>query len=137
MATLIADRFLAREASVGLDTAAVELDTAAVGLDIAAVGLDFSRAIPALDLATGAHVRIRIDRAGTRGEQQSWTEHCVRAHADGVLIDFGFIGSSARFEARAPRRERHRQAADESSALVVGWLEHARPLSCRVFTVDE
>ena len=83
MATLIADRFLVSCAS--------ESNAA-------------SDAVAALDLATGARVRLRIDAAGTRAEQQSWTEACTREHAEGALLDFGFIGSTHRFEARAHAR---------------------------------
>jgi transcriptional regulator with PAS, ATPase and Fis domain len=86
----------------------------------------------ALDLATNTRVRLRIDRAGTREEQQAWTESCTRAHAAGVLLDFGFIGSTHRFEARArttaPRPLSGEYATDE----VFEWLEHAGPSSSRV-----
>src|SRR5687768_4407173 len=115
MASLIADRFLCR----------VALGRNAVGL------------LAALDLATGASVRLRIDAAGTRAEQQSWTESCTRAHADGVLLDFGFLGSTQRFEARRnPLGPRQSFCAQEVVAIVE-WLEHARPSSPRILRVAD
>ena len=134
MATLIADRFLSRtpaprpDGSVGLDGSA--------GLD-GSVGLDFSRALHlALDLATGAYVRVQIDPAGTRAEQQAWTESCTRALAAGALVDCGFIGAAHRFEARAQTRVSP-QTCEKTSATVEEWLEHMRPSSSRVLRVPE
>src|SRR5687767_9154294 len=95
MATLVGDRFLCRTRR--------ELN------------VSVTLRLTALDLATGARVRLCIDRAGTRTEQQAWIEWCTRAHAAGGLLDFGFVGSTHRFEARTWRtRRRPRLCADES-----------------------
>ena len=113
MATLIADRFL----------------SCAYG-DVAG--------LVALDLATGARVRLRIDAAGTRAEQQAWTDACTRAHAEGTLVDFGFIGSTQRFEARPQQRPDHVDlVARRDRPTIVEWLDHARPSSSRVLRVAE
>ena len=117
MATLIGDRFLVLRDSAG--------------------GLDFSRATSALDLATGARVRLRVQSAGSRTEQNTWTQACVRAHAEGRLLDFGFIGTAQRFEARGESRGVDRQASARASALVAAWLQHTSPFSSRVISVDE
>src|SRR5687767_15866516 len=98
MATLIGDRFLVLRDS--------------------AVGLDFSRATSALDLATGTRVRLRFQSAGSRTEQNTWTQACVRAHAEGRLLDFGFIGTAQRFEARGESRGVDRQASARASAQI-------------------
>src|SRR5688572_30667633 len=117
MATLVGDRFLCRTRS--------ELNVSA------------TLRLSALDLATGARVRLCIDRAGTRAEQQAWIEWCTRAHAAGGLLDFGFFGSTHRFEARTRTTGlRPRFRADASDAAVE-WLEHARPSSSRVLRVEE
>ena len=116
MATLVADRFLVRTASVGLD---------------------FSRAMHvAIDIATGVRVRLHVDPAGTRSEQQTWTESCTRRLHDGTILDFGFIGAGHRFEARVQTRV-PRQSCEKTSATIVEWLEHMRPSSCRVFRIPE
>ena len=60
----------------------------------------------------------------------------MRGHARGALIDFGFIGTSLRFEARTPRGAPNRPAAGAGWTAVAGWLDHSRPLSCRVLTVE-
>jgi two-component system response regulator HydG len=104
MATLIADRFLIRT----------------------------SASLDALDLATGARVRLRVDAAGTRVEQQAWTEACTREHAEGALLDFGFIGSLQRFEARSSGCEPLHPGCVQTSASVIEWLDHVRPSSSRV-----
>jgi two-component system response regulator HydG len=109
MAALIADRFLRRTAA----------------------GLD------AIDLATGARVRVRVDAAGTRVEQQAWTETCTREHAEGLLLDFGFIGSAQRFEARAHTCPRRQPVCPQAPASVIEWLDHARPSSSRILYLAE
>jgi hypothetical protein len=113
MASLIADRFLVRSGSPAAGTAAA-----------------------ALDLATGARVRLRIDIAGTRVERRTWEAACARAHADGVLLDFGFLGGAHRFEARVRRREQPR-AVVQAPDVLSEWLEHPRPSSPRVLCVEE
>lgn len=91
----------------------------------------------AIDLATGARVRLRIHTAGTRAEQQAWTEACTRAHAEGELIDFGFFGSTYRFEAHGQNREPQASPCAQVCAAVVEWLEHARPSSSRILHLPE
>jgi transcriptional regulator with PAS, ATPase and Fis domain len=113
MATLIADRFLC----------GVEVERNAEG------------ALAALDLATGARVRLTVVAAGTRAEQQSWTESCTRAHADGMLVDFGFLGRAQRFEARRDPPGPRQSLRAQETAAIVEWLEHARPSSPRILRV--
>ena len=113
MATLIADRFLCR----------------------ASVAQGFSPV--AIDLATGARVRLRVDPAGTRAEQQAWAEACAHAQADAALLDFGLIGCTHRFEARTRARDAPQPARAQASAASVEWLEHARPSSPRILHVAE
>ncbi len=117
MATLIGDRFLTR----------VEL------------GPDFRRAGPlvALDLATGTRVRVCIAIAGARAEQQTWTDSCAREHAEGLLLDFGFIGSTHRFEARTEGPGRRQSFCAQGPPAVVAWLEHSRPSSPRILHIAE
>jgi two-component system response regulator HydG len=112
MATLIADRFLVR------------------------TSLPVARVI-ALDLATGVRVRLRIDAAGSRAEQQEWSDACARQYAEGTLIDFGFMGTTQRFEARAHDDEASRPASVATTATVVDWLEHPRPSSSRTLQLAE
>jgi hypothetical protein len=92
---------------------------------------------PALDLATGARVRLGIEPAGTRAEQQAWTDACTRAHAEGTLVDFGFIGERDRFEARPQRGESSSSVRGRRTTAVVEWLDEARPSSSRVLHVAE
>ena len=128
MATLIADRFLLlHDGGERLDGTA-RLDGRA--------GLDFSGATPALDLATGARVRLRIQPAGSRAVQQTWTETCVRAHADGRLLDFGLVGTAQRFEARAHTYRRDLQACAHATAVVAVWLQHTSPFSSRLIRLE-
>src|SRR5688572_13736019 len=124
MVALIADRFLVRTSAPSVEPA---------------VGLDFSRArqITAMDLATGARIRLRIDAAGTRAEQHAWTDTCAREHTEGALIDFGFIGTTQRFEARSHAGEKRPLVSRATPATMVEWLEHARPSSPRVLYLDE
>ncbi len=114
MATLIADRFLFCEPA-----------TAAEDLSLAA-----------LDLATGERVRLHVASAGARDEQQRWADLCARAYADGRLVDFGFIGTSHCFEARA-RTGTASHIARPPTDGVLQWLEHARPTSTRVLDVEQ
>ena len=114
MPALIADRFLVRSSVPA---------PAAQGV---------SPVVTAIDLATGARVRLRIDPAGTRAEQHAWADACARAHAEGALLDFGFIGSAQRFEARLHRGDARRSASPDKATAVGEWLEHARPSSPRV-----
>lgn len=107
MAALIGDRFLDRGAGV------------------------------ALDLASGACIRLRIDPSGTRAEQQEWTGACTRAHAEGTLLDFGFIGQTQRFEARTQSNRRPLSACAISTAAVGEWLEETNPSSSRIIHVAE
>ena len=92
---------------------------------------------PALDLATGARVRLRIEPAGTRAAQQAWTDACTRAHAEGTLVDFGFIGCGDRFEARPQRGESSSSRPAKETTEIVEWLDEARPSSSRVLQVAE
>src|SRR5690349_238926 len=107
MAALIGDRFLGRDAGV------------------------------ALDLATGACVRVRIEPCGTRTEQQKWTDACTRAQAEGALVDFGFIGLTHRFEARRHAGAVPSPACARSTDAVVEWLEETNPSSSRILYVTE
>lgn len=116
MNTLVGDRFLCRTP--------------------AELGVSAPLRLSALDLSTGARVRLCIDRAGTRTERQAWIESCTRAHAAGGLLDFGFVGSSHRFEARMRTPAPRRACADGCDAAVE-WLEHARPSSSRVLHVAD
>jgi transcriptional regulator with PAS, ATPase and Fis domain len=129
MAVLIGDRFLIRT-SVRADESA--------GPD-ESVGLDLSRAVhlTALDLATGARVVLDVVAAGTRADQQSWTESCTRAHADGAILDFGFLGSAQRFEAREDAPAARQSLDAHETAAVVEWLEHARPSSPRILRLAD
>jgi transcriptional regulator with PAS, ATPase and Fis domain len=91
----------------------------------------------AIDLATGARIRLRIVAAGTCAEQHAWTEACAREYMEGTLLDFGFIGATQRFEARRHVVERRSLDARAMRAKIVEWLEHARPSSPRVLYLDE
>jgi transcriptional regulator with AAA-type ATPase domain len=113
MSTLIADRFLYR------------MHAFAVG------------GKTALDLATGDLVRLRVEPAGTRREQQAWSDACARAHAEGRLVDFGFIGSEKRFEASALKRVPLQRTCRAVGEGVLQWLEHMRPSSARIVYVSE
>src|SRR5687768_11993841 len=114
MSTLIADRFL----FWGTATAAEDFRVAAI------------------DLASGDRVRLHVFRAGAPGEQHTWTDACARAHAEGRLLDFGFVGTSHRFEVPAPNHGMPRAALAPASDSLLEWLEHARPSSPRVVYVD-
>ena len=61
----------------------------------------------------------------------------MRAHADGRLLDFGFIGTAQRFEARGERRHLDLQKSARASAMVAAWLQHTSPFSSRVLRLDE
>ncbi len=91
----------------------------------------------AIDLATGARVRLRLEHAGTRTEQQTWTEACVRERAEGTLVDYGFVGVSLRFEARARMRELQRNTCDQAAEKIPEWLEDPRPSSSRILRLAE
>ena len=59
---------------------------------------------PAIDLATGEPVTLKIARAGTAADQLQWTLRCDRWRtlqhgAIARLLDFGLTGESDRFEA--------------------------------------
>ena len=110
MATLIADRFLVQSTSARTS---------------------------AIDLASGARVQLRIDPAGTRAEQHTWSEVCAREYAEGALVDFGIIGSAHRFEARAPGGRVRRPPLIAARATVIDWLEHSRPSSSRMLQLTE
>ena len=114
MVMLIADRFLCRDSA--------DLEKASIA---------------AIDLATGVHVSIHSDAAGTRAEQQAWAESCARAMADGTLMDFDFIGAAHRFEARAKHHQPQPDARAQSTTLTVEWLEHPRASSPRILHLDE
>jgi transcriptional regulator with AAA-type ATPase domain len=61
----------------------------------------------------------------------------VRGHAEGTLVDFGFIGTAQRFEARAHNQPCDLQACARASALVAAWLQHTSPFSSRVIRLEE
>ena len=42
----------------------------------------------------------RFRGAGTAAEQRIWIDECARAYAAAALVDFGFIGTKRRFEAK-------------------------------------
>ncbi len=151
MAALIGDRFLVRT-SVRFDESPAlneSLDGSArldgsVRMDESvrpdrSVGLDFSRAVrlTAVDLATAARVSLEIVAAGTRAEQQSWTEACTHAHTDRAIVDFGFLGSAQRYEARGDALARRESLSAQGAQAVVEWLEHARPSSVRILRVAD
>jgi DNA-binding NtrC family response regulator len=117
MATLLADRFLCR---------VPPLTPAHV------------RAVhpAALDLASGARVRLAIDAAGSRNEQQEWASACARACARGALLDFGFIGTTHRFEARTRGTDRGASPCGDGPPGVLEWLDHPRYTSPRVLRVQ-
>jgi len=80
------------------------------------------RNVATLDLATGRLVQLCTEEAGTRAEQQAWVEASARAHSDGRLLDFGFLGEDRRFEVRPSGG--CRVPAAVASAAVLDWLEH-------------
>jgi DNA-binding NtrC family response regulator len=60
----------------------------------------------ARDVATGRHVYLRISSAGARPEQQRWLARCdglirLRHPSLAVLVDYGLLGETRRFEAWA------------------------------------
>ena len=115
MVTLIADRFVSDRKS--------------------SVAEGFS--IEALDLATGERVRLQIESAGTRQDQQEWVELCTRKYANRVLVDFGFIGTDRRFEASSQimRRDSDRRLPRSGTAL--DWLESRGPSSSGILRVPD
>jgi hypothetical protein len=117
MTTLLADRFLCRASPLRLDLV---------------------RAIrtAALDLASGARVRLMIDAAGSRSEQEEWASACARACGDGILLDFGFIGTAHRFEARPKGIDRRTGPGNEVSPGILEWLDHPHPSSALVLRVE-
>ncbi|MSO56153.1 MAG: hypothetical protein EXQ55_04425 [Acidobacteria bacterium] len=92
-----------------------------------------------VDLATGEFVDLRIEHAGTRADQQLWSEACARALDDrrAPLIDFGFIGRDRRFEARRltppPEGRRHRRW--RSTMRSSGSTRQAKPR--RGFSIEQ
>jgi DNA-binding NtrC family response regulator len=117
MATLIADRFLVRREC--------SLPALAPGFNCCAV-----------DLANGSRVRLRIDAAGNRSEQHAWIEERSHAHARGLVVDFGFLGKSQKFQAvqLGPRLiDVHAPA----TASVLDWLNIDRPSSPRILYLQD
>src|SRR4029450_13473753 len=96
----------------------------------------FSRSTHVLDLATGTRVRLRIDAAGRRAEQHRWVEACAREHDEGTLLDFDYIGSAHRFEARGLHCG-PRIGGKVPATAVIDWLDHARPSVSRILYGDE
>ena len=93
--------------------------------------------LAAIDLATGGHVCICSENAGTRAEQQAWTESCARALAEGGIADFGFIGDGLRFEAHARGQQPHTERSSQFTALTAEWLAHPRASSSQILHVAE
>jgi DNA-binding NtrC family response regulator len=91
------------------------------------------RTSPAVDLATGDRVDLRIAQSGTRPEQQRWTDACSEAFADvrATLIDFGFIGSTRRFEAHSPP-VRNASLSRPAIQEMIEWLDHDDPASAGI-----
>ena len=116
MVALFADRFVYREISHSS-------------------GGDGVVSVAALDLATNGDVRLRISTAGSRAEQAVWMETCVKAHARGELIDYGFIGKDRRFEA-TPLGEVNTLAPRQPAPThLLEWLEGEHPGSPRILRV--
>ena len=93
--------------------------------------------LAAIDLSSAARVRLRIDAAGSRADQQTWTETCSRAYAEGALVDFGFIGMALRFEARTQAMEHRPNIGERTAVAVIEWLDQPRPSSSRVLYLPE
>ncbi len=124
MLTLVADRFVCRTLSRW------------------SASRDGAQACPVtyfdgLDLATGQHGRLRLDPAGSRRDQQAWVESCTRAHSDGTLEDFGFVGEESRFEATAQVDACSRSLSFTEPTAVVEWLESPRPSSTRILRLRD
>ena len=96
-----------------------------------------SRAHGTLDLATGDVVQLLISEAGTAAEQRTWIDECARAYGAGTLADFGFIGTTQRFEARPRARRPPRAPHNQWAALLEDWLEQPKPSSSRVLYAAE
>ncbi|HKY20910.1 MAG TPA: sigma-54 dependent transcriptional regulator [Vicinamibacterales bacterium] len=92
--------------------------------------------IAGVDLATGDRVRLRIEPAGDRCDQQAWTETCTGAHRDGLLVDFGFIGRNRRFEAAALVPRDPRCYASPPPDHVMDWLGSRRAASPRILSLS-
>ena len=119
MAALIADRFLCRAA----------LTPSSHGLPCAL--------LIAVDLATGEDVRLKIVGAGGRTQRAAWIDACTRAYAAAAVVDFGFIGTTRRFEAIGRGSARRGAAPPENSPNLQDWLDHRHPASPRVLQVGE
>ncbi|MGH9144993.1 MAG: hypothetical protein ACRD2I_27970, partial [Vicinamibacterales bacterium] len=82
----------------------------------------------AFDLATGRLVTLIIGSAGGVSEQLRWVERCatlrtLRHRAMSVLIDFGLVGETSRFEAWDCGAIVHRQDASNAAyASAARWL---------------
>jgi DNA-binding NtrC family response regulator/tetratricopeptide (TPR) repeat protein len=113
MATLVADRFLCPA--------------------------ERSKRARAMDLATREWVTVTIEPAGTRAEQQVWSDACVLAldASSDTLIDFGCIGRDRRFEARATVPIGKSFGHDRRIACAVEWLEGPSLSSCRILRLTE
>jgi DNA-binding NtrC family response regulator len=118
MAVLIADRFLCR----------ADLTSASRGFPCAVLST--------IDLATGAEVRLKIGTTGSRQNRRAWLEVCARAYGEGALVDFGFIGTTRRFEAIGGRSP-HRSPVPDESPNLRDWLEHPHPASPRILQVRD
>ena len=101
------------------------------------VSLAVERSIAGLDLASGDRVRLRIDAAGPRAEQQVWVEACTRKYSDGALVDFGFLGTNRRFEATSLINRCRGAHISAPSATVLEWLESRRPSSFGILYLPE
>jgi DNA-binding NtrC family response regulator len=88
-----------------------------------------------VDLATGRRVRLRIESAGTRAEQQTWVETCTRKYAARTLDDFGFIGTDRRFQAVSQDGPCGNSAV--SARGVLDWLENPKRSSSGILLVDK
>jgi hypothetical protein len=94
-----------------------------------------STRIAALDLATGQRVRIQIAAAGSRSEQQAWIERCARSHAEGSLLDYGFVGKDRRFEASASQSPSTTASVLPAPRWVSEWLDRRAPSSSGLLRV--
>ena len=121
MRTLIAGRFVCRLRSVG------------AGPHSRSVAKGFS--LGGLDLATGERVRLRIESAGARAEQQAWVESCARRYDDGAIVDFGFIGTERRFHAIPETGNRAHVGGRAIAASVLDWLDGEKPASSGILRV--
>ena len=96
-----------------------------------------SRAHGTLDLATGDSVQLLVSGAGTAADQRIWIDECARAYAAAALVDFGFIGTKRRFEAKPLTRRPVRAPLGRGVGLLDDWLERPKPSSSRVLSVEE